>query len=214
MAPIDRTLREDIRLPLKTMTKKPAAKTPRPITMPQTPLSPTGTPINPIPFAASLRSHPPRRPLPLHYEAPVQRLPQWVPLFPRKIRWTLAALLAALIVFLSLIPDPPIPRDAADAIGLAAHADKLAHFAAYFALTSALCYARYHPLISPRHTALFSFIIATIVGILVELLQGLVPHRHLDLGDMLANINGAAVAALLWLALTGLMKDRPPRPTE
>lgn len=137
-----------------------------------------------------------------------QRLPHWLPLYPRRIRWSLAGSLTALILIFSLIPDLPLPRDTTDSIGLPVHVDKLAHFAAYLLLTLALCYARYHPQATARRTALFSLLAAAALGLLVELLQGVLPHRQLEPGDLIANVIGAAVAAFLWLALTGLMKNR------
>ncbi len=141
-------------------------------------------------------------------------MPRWLPLYPRRIRWSLAGLLTALIITLSLIPDPPIPRGAADTIGLAAHADKLAHFAAYLGLTLALSYARHNPRSTGRQTALFALVTATAVGALVELLQGFLPHRVFDVVDLLANLTGAGVAAFLWVVLTSLPKNRTQGPSE
>ncbi|MBQ9694079.1 MAG: VanZ family protein, partial [Kiritimatiellae bacterium] len=78
--------------------------------------------------------------------------------------------------------------------------DKLAHFLMYFAVCGALWIAlpaRFYHIPSP----LWAFLIATLWGLLMEVLQGVLTSLHIisrafDLHDAVANLLGAAAASL------------------
>jgi len=69
--------------------------------------------------------------------------------------------------------------------------DKIEHAVGYFALT--LWFAG---LYQPAHYARLA-VGSLLLGILIELLQGLAPTRTMELGDLLANTVGVAGAILL-----------------
>jgi VanZ family protein len=77
--------------------------------------------------------------------------------------------------------------------------DKLAHFAAYAAMSAGVAGFCHDPRAVLRWAAL-----AVLIGGAVELGQRLAPMRATELGDLLANTAGVgfgAALALLWLAL-------------
>jgi VanZ family protein len=105
-----------------------------------------------------------------------------------KLWLTLGWLLVALIVFLSLYPKPPQPLEFEQS-------DKLSHIIAY--MTLMLWFAN----IYPRRSLQFQFSIGFFVmGVCLELLQGMTAYRTFAYGDMLAN--GIGILLALYLART------------
>jgi len=103
------------------------------------------------------------------------------------LTWWLAAgwLLIGLVIYLSLMSPP------SDLPGFPG-ADKLAHLAAYavLALWFGLIY-----LPGPRYGRLSLGLI--LMGVALELIQGISGHRSMDTYDMVANASGVAIGWLL-----------------
>ena len=107
-----------------------------------------------------------------------------------KLWLTLGWLLVALIIFLSLYPKPPQPLEFEQS-------DKLSHIIAY--LTLMLWFAN----IYARRSLQFHLSIGFFVmGVCLELLQGMTEYRMFSYGDMLAN--GIGILLALYLAKTRL----------
>jgi glycopeptide antibiotics resistance protein len=98
---------------------------------------------------------------------------------------TVGWLLVALVVFLSLWPEPPQPLDFAQS-------DKFAHVIAYIVLM--LWFANIYPL-RPHHLRLSVGFLA--MGISLELLQGLSAHRTFSYIDIVANGFGILIGLAL-----------------
>ena len=110
------------------------------------------------------------------------------PLRFAKLWFTLGWLLIALIVFLSLWPEPPQPLDFEQS-------DKFAHIVAYMILM--LWFANLYPQ-SYHHVRLGTAFFA--MGICLELLQGMIENRTFSYADILAN--GCGIVLALFLAKT------------
>jgi len=105
-----------------------------------------------------------------------------------KLWLTLGWLFVAVIVFLSLYPKPPQPLEFEQS-------DKLSHIIAY--MTLMLWFAN----IYPRRSLQFQFSIGFFVmGVCLELLQGMTEYRTFAYADMLAN--GLGILLALYLAKT------------
>ena len=107
-----------------------------------------------------------------------------------KLWLTLGWLLVALIVFLSLWPKPPKPMELK---GI----DKISHITAYMTLT--LWFANIYPQRSTRLQMSIGFFV---MGVCLELLQGMTQYRTFSYIDMLAN--GIGIFLALYLAKTSL----------
>jgi VanZ family protein len=107
-----------------------------------------------------------------------------------KLWLTLGWLLVALIVFLSLWPKPPKPMELK---GI----DKISHITAYMTLT--LWFANIYPQRSTRLQMSIGFFV---MGVCLELLQGMTQYRTFSYVDMLAN--GIGIFLALYLAKTRL----------
>jgi VanZ family protein len=101
---------------------------------------------------------------------------------------TLGWLLVALIVFLSLWPKPPQPLEFEQS-------DKLTHILAYMILM--LWFANIYPQRSSQLRLCIGFFV---MGVCLELLQGMVEYRAFSYSDMLAN--GVGILLALYLAKT------------
>ena len=77
------------------------------------------------------------------------------------------------------------------------HLDKLIHVCEYLVFAWLLVQAIRVGRVVTRDYLLWAWIYATSYGLLIELLQSLVPWRSGDLGDALANAIGAAIG--VWL---------------
>ncbi|NJD57442.1 MAG: hypothetical protein FIA94_13710 [Nitrospirae bacterium] len=102
--------------------------------------------------------------------------------------------LAIWLIFLlvvSLIPlsSPKLPP----------HSDKVEHFIAY-GITSILIFRYLAAKGRKDRISVFSVVIASSYGALIEVLQGLTPYRQFSFGDMAANAAGALVFCLAYAA--------------
>ena len=107
-----------------------------------------------------------------------------------KLWLTLGWLLVALIIFLSLWPRPPQPLEFEQS-------DKLSHIIAYMILM--LWFANIYPQRSFQFHLSIGFFV---MGVCLELLQGMTEYRMFSYGDMLAN--GIGILLALYLAKTRL----------
>lgn len=83
---------------------------------------------------------------------------------------------------------------------LPAGSDKVIHFAAYFVL-GWLLMGTFRPRHRPRDAAILTLIVGAIYGAIDEGSQAFVPGRFPDRRDWMADIGGAATAAVLYAAL-------------
>jgi VanZ family protein len=105
-----------------------------------------------------------------------------------KVWLTLGWLLVAVIVFLSLYPKPPQPLEFEQS-------DKLSHIIAYMILM--LWFANIYPQRSSQLQMSIGFFV---MGVCLELLQGVTEYRTFSYADMLAN--GIGILFALYLAKT------------
>jgi VanZ family protein len=103
---------------------------------------------------------------------------------------TLGWLLVAAVIFLSLWPKPPQPFEFEQS-------DKLSHIIAYLILT--LWFANIYPQRSSQVQMSIGFFV---MGVCLELLQGMTQYRTFSYIDMLAN--GIGIFLALYLAKTRL----------
>jgi VanZ family protein len=101
---------------------------------------------------------------------------------------TLGWLFVAVIVFLSLYPKPPQPLEFEQS-------DKLSHIIAYMILM--LWFANIYPQRSSQAKMSLGFFV---MGVCLELLQGMTAYRTFAYADMLAN--GIGILLALYLAKT------------
>jgi VanZ family protein len=107
-----------------------------------------------------------------------------------KLWLTLGWLLVAAVIFLSLWPKPPQPFEFEQS-------DKLSHIIAYMILT--LWFANIYPQRSSQVQMSIGFFV---MGVCLELFQGMTQYRTFSYVDMLANIIGILLG--LYLAKTRL----------
>lgn len=98
---------------------------------------------------------------------------------------TIGWLLVGLVVFLSLTSEPLTPIDFQ-------LSDKFAHLLAYFTLQ--FWFAQLYP--QTRQRA-YWFVVLLLLGVSIEGLQGLIPHRFMEWADLLANSLGLVLGWLL-----------------
>lgn len=96
----------------------------------------------------------------------------------------LGALLIGLIWYLSLTPDPP---DTGINNG-----DKLGHFLAYGLLMG--WFAQIYIQLKPRLWLMLSFIL---MGVVLEVVQGMIGYRSYSYADMAANTTGVFIGLML-----------------
>lgn len=121
-----------------------------------------------------------------------------VPLLPRWARWAGVGLVAAVIVYNSLLTTPPgsIPGTEFSLT------DEWLHFVAYGGLGGALSYALCDPENSMgfRRRAAVVVVAAVGFGLLIELVQGATPDRYMALDDAVANTLGVLLSTV-WYAI-------------
>lgn len=98
-----------------------------------------------------------------------------------------------LVLVLALMPTSVVP-----ALEVA-HGDKIQHVIVWLALTIIVWPAikKAYPYRSRWARAAISFVLLVAYGGLVELLQGLVPHRSMELLDLVADAAGTALGCAL-----------------
>jgi len=100
--------------------------------------------------------------------------------------WATAAY-AAVIFYLSVVPVPEGPE--------VPFLDKTVHLGEYLVFAWLLIQAIRVSALREREYLLLAWIYATSYGMLLEVIQGLVPWRTADLADAAANAVGAALGA-------------------
>jgi VanZ family protein len=121
-----------------------------------------------------------------------------VPLLPRWVRWSTVLVVAAAIVYLSILTAPPedpvVPQP--DLIPL----DKWRHFLAYAAFGGSLAYATADW--QWRRWTLVAVVLGTAVlfGVGIEVWQSFIPQRYFSLGDAYANALGGLLV-LPWFLI-------------
>jgi VanZ family protein len=107
-------------------------------------------------------------------------------------RWLPAGIWGVLILFASVLPCREIPSLAPG------YSDKIAHFCGYM-IFAVLCFraASGKTGIAGRRIPLFALILTFSYGILMELLQCLIPGRDASLLDIVFNFGGASSGILL-----------------
>lgn len=123
-----------------------------------------------------------------------------LPLVPRWLRWVGVLCVVVVIGYYSIVP-PPIPgRLRTGPLGMFAVSTWL-HFIAYGGFAVTLAYALAD---SPRpgwQLLVVVFGIAVGYGLLLELIQGLLPRRTMSGSDVFVNALGASVAVVGWRML-------------
>lgn len=111
--------------------------------------------------------------------------------------WTargLCTLAVVLVVWKSIVPSfsqNTIP-----------HMDKVLHFGAYFVIAGLALLSRFWP--HPKAAGRMTLITVIILGVVVELLQGMMAvGRSASIADAIANSLGACLAFSLWYVFSG-----------
>ena len=107
----------------------------------------------------------------------------------RSICWAVIAVYAALILVTAVIPIPEGPE--------LPHLDKAVHLCEYLLLAWLMSIALRAGGLTAHDYLILAWIYATSYGLLIELIQGLLPWRSADLWDAAANAAGAAIG--VWL---------------
>lgn len=79
--------------------------------------------------------------------------------------------------------------------------DKAMHFFEFAVLAFILSRTFRRVGVEPRAAVAFTLILTLLYGILLELVQDLIPGRTPSFGDVLANLSGAAAGLYLWKAV-------------
>jgi VanZ family protein len=117
-----------------------------------------------------------------------------VPLLARRLRWLAVLVVAAVILFGSVVE---VPRAVSSSTPWW---DELAHVVAYAAFATILAYATAHWRASPFRRATLVVAVAVAYGILLELVQAPLPYRRFSLSDVLVNVVGA-VLVTVWFVV-------------
>ena len=107
----------------------------------------------------------------------------------RSLYWTVVAVYAALVLVTAVIPTPEGPS--------IPHLDKAVHLCEYLLLAWLLSVALRTGGLTAHDYLILAWIYATSYGLLIELIQALVPWRSCDLWDAAADAAGAAIG--VWL---------------
>jgi VanZ family protein len=114
---------------------------------------------------------------------------------------------AIFILVVCIIPVPDIPAPPK------LNADKLFHAAVYAFLAFVLASGFYRQYRFPslgRHAVKSAFLFAMFYGAFIELVQGALPYRSMDIFDLLANTAGALAGSLIYYFLFRPRKNADP----
>lgn len=95
-----------------------------------------------------------------------------------------------IVLILSIIP---VPETDIGSKGL----DKVVHFTIY-GITALLFYKLLYNMGGPGIIGLISVVIASLYGLIIEIIQSLIPYRSFSVSDILSNFLGAAAFIVLW----------------
>ncbi len=117
------------------------------------------------------------------------------------VRWAAASLYGGLLIVLALVPSPA-PYVAPGV------SDSVLHATGYGVLALLVAWAA-QPSVSQMMAAGLAGIAGGVgLGIVTELLQGLIPWRDAELRDVGWDLTGAVAGAVIWLLLAGLLRHR------
>lgn len=117
---------------------------------------------------------------------------------PAKARIVFATLALSFAILLTIVS-----LQETTAVATIAHFDKVTHIGAYFVLAALL--------VPALRRGAAAIIIATLFGVLIETVQGLMTQsRNADILDALANFIGAMLGAGLWLAMARRQNTKSP----
>ncbi|WP_226007434.1 VanZ family protein [Natrinema salinisoli] len=122
-----------------------------------------------------------------------------LPLFSRPVRWLGVAGILSVLVYFSLVTDPPQPPTPST------FWDKYLHFAAYAGLALALAYATATQRDQPYRRATLVIGGTVGLGLLIELAQGTLSYRYFGWGDLFANTFGALLVTI-WFVVERRLK--------
>lgn len=122
-----------------------------------------------------------------------------VPLLPKWLRWAAVVVAAALVAAFSVIRLPPGVA-ATGPFGLVPMS-QYGHFVAYAGLAGLLAYALADSHWSDRRVLAVVFLVAVGYGFGLEAIQRLLPYRRFEVGDLVVNAAGTALAVVLWRLL-------------
>ncbi|MCU4719172.1 VanZ family protein [Halapricum hydrolyticum] len=128
-----------------------------------------------------------------------------LPVVPKRVRYLAFGVALALVVAFSIVPLPDWVTDTGP-FGLFPIRQHL-HLLAYAGLALALGYVFVDADRPDWQLLVLVFVVATVLGLGLELLQSTLEHRTASSGDVLMNAAGATVAVLLWRVL--LTRTRP-----
>lgn len=120
-----------------------------------------------------------------------------VPLVPRSLRLGVVAAAAATILYYSVFTPPGSGAIRTGPFGIAPYSTWL-HALAYGGLAITVAYALEERPWRDRTVLVAVFALAVGYGAGIELLQSTLATRTADIGDLLVNATGAAVAAVCW----------------
>ena len=124
-----------------------------------------------------------------------------LPLVPRSLRLVGVLSVAATILYFSVFTPPGSGAIQTGPLGVLPYSTWL-HGLAYAGLAVTLAYALQDSPWRDRTVLVLVFLVAVGYGGSIELLQSTLDARTADVGDLLVNAVGAAIAAVCWRVLT------------
>lgn len=126
-----------------------------------------------------------------------------LPVAPRWFRWAGVGVVASVIVSFSLLTTVPAPPEPGPLW------DKKLHFAAYAGFAYALAYATVDWEHRPKVRIGAVLATAVLFGLVIELLQGMLPMRYYSVVDLAANVIGASLV-LPWFLVESRVRYVQP----
>lgn len=91
-------------------------------------------------------------------------------------------------------------------IGAGLHIDKVVHFILY-GMTVLMFLTVLREKKDGKKSMLYAFLLSSIVGFIIEIIQYFTPHRRFETADLLANIPGAAAFIIGWGVYNAIRRD-------
>lgn len=108
-----------------------------------------------------------------------------------KIDKHILALWLIILFIISIINTPKVP------IGAGLHIDKVVHFILY-GMTALMFLTVLRAKKGGKKPMLYAFLLSSIVGFIIEIIQSFTPHRRFEPADIMANTLGAAAFIIGW----------------
>lgn len=125
-----------------------------------------------------------------------------VPLLPKWLRWAAVVVVAGFVAAISVIRLPS-GVGSTGPFGLVP-VSQYGHFVAYAGLAGLLAYALADSHWSERRVLAVVFLVVVGYGFGLEVIQRLLPYRRFEVGDLVVNAVGTAMAVVLWRLLLAL----------